>query len=147
MSRQVFFDVLGRVFHQVGVDVAGLGVNIDENGDGVLEEQGVAGCDKGERGGDDQVAGADSGGADAQVQTSRARVDSEGVLGPGQVAESLLKTRDVLSHTEDGGVDDIDDRLALGVSQVGGGHGDFHGVILRFQTSCICLVLLSLCFV
>jgi hypothetical protein len=77
----------------VRVDVAGAGVDIHKNRDGVLEEQGVGRGDKRERGGDDQVAGADAGGAHAQVQPGRAGVDAEGVFGPVNSQKVCSKSR------------------------------------------------------
>lgn len=64
--------------HQVGVDIAGSRVYVHENGHGPLVEDAVSRGDKGKGGGDDQIAGLDAGGNDAEMQAAGAGIDADG---------------------------------------------------------------------
>ena len=64
---------------QLRVHVAGQRIDIDEYRHGLFEKQGIAGGHKGERGGQDQVAGANAGRAHAQMQPGGAGIDADGM--------------------------------------------------------------------
>jgi hypothetical protein len=86
----------------------------------VTEKQHICGSHKGKRRGDYPVAGlsiimSDSGGAHAQVQSSRSRADSNCVPGAGQLAEGSFEGFDLVPHAQVGRTQHCRYRLAFGL--------------------------------
>ena len=91
-------DGLGAVgdpgFDQGGVDVAGVGFDIDEDRFGAEQDDDFGGGDKGEGSGDDFIAGADAEGHEADEQGFGAAGDGDAVFGAGVGGEVLFEFAD-----------------------------------------------------
>lgn len=91
-------DGLGAVgdlgFDEGGVDVAGVGFDVDEDRLGAEQDDDFGGGDECERGGDDFVAGADAKGHEADEQGFGAAGDGNAVFGAGVGGEALFEFAD-----------------------------------------------------
>ena len=114
-SRQVT-----RRFGEHGhIEISGARIRVHEDRDGVFEQDHIGRGDEGEGRGEDQVTGLDAGSAHAQVQPGRARVDANGMICSGIVAETFFEGTDLRPHAEVGTLEHLDDRLDIAIRQAG----------------------------
>jgi len=108
-------------FDFVGIEVEGLGVDVDEDGSGADHLDDVGGGDEGEGGGDDLVAGADVQGEEAAVEAGGAGGDGDGFVDVEVVLEGVFELGAFGAQGEMAGFQNVDDGLDFGVGDVGAG--------------------------
>jgi hypothetical protein len=122
-------------FEVVGVEVVGVGLDLDEDGGDALEEEGVDGGGKGEGGDQHLVPGSQVERTDDQVECGGAGADGDGVLCADIGGEGCLEGGGLGPEGEAPGAQDLDDRLDVGVGDLLGGHGDGLGLHLALLLS------------
>ena len=114
-------------FHPRRIEVAGVGLDIDEHRCGAGLEDGCGGGDKAHRRGDDLIARADIQSQQRQVQRARAARHAEGVALAQIGRKPLLERRHLRAGREDVAFQHLGEAVELGLAEVVAEVGDLPG--------------------
>ena len=98
-----------KIIEFLGIQVEGLGVDVDEDGGGADLGNGFGGGDEGVGHRDDSITRADSGGHEGEAQGVGAGVDADAVFGVAECGEGFLEVLDIGAADEGGALEGFGD--------------------------------------